>query len=430
MEEEFMRSIDERLIASDPAAAGYEHPRFGAMVARVVATPVSRRDAAWRGFRLKVAAAVAVSGLVTGTGIAALSTAGVSLPVLSFAAGVVHQQGFAASAGSQYNAVSPTKVTASPMMIRPRNFEFTGTDSLSSTTGSSSVYRLVAPSDPVSALGHVASVLGVQLGSAISNDNNRIVSSTGPQYSGTLLNADGVAWWSISEEKQSVLVPTSAAQATNAFDAKALAWASRLTQLQLGSPEATASGPAGPNETGPVQVHVPILIEGRATNLAIDFEFSAEGTLLQASGVDFAVSLTGNYPLLSPAEAVAQIVPQLYVSPLYFGWVAVGGVAGTSSASVGPPTTVSGSSSAQPSVTTVPGGVETTTTTLAPTVVVLDNVSTEFGAYAMANGSTLLLPVYVYSGHDVDTSNPESFRVIPVDPAYLDLSLAVRPQIY
>jgi len=63
-------------------------------------------------------------------------------------------------------------------------------------------------------------------------------------------------------------------------------------------------------------------------------------------------------------------------------------------------------------------------------VVDLTDVANQYGAYAMANGSTLLLPIYLYSGHDIDTQNPETFRVISVDPAYLDLSLAVRPQIY
>ncbi len=422
-----MRSIDERLIASDPAAAGYEHPRFGAMLSRVVATPVSRRDATWRSFRLKVAAAVALTGAVTGTGIAALSTSGVSLPVLSFAAGVSHQAG--SDAATKFT-------TASPMMFLQRNYEFTGAGNFSSAAGSATVYTISAPSDPAATLSNAASSLGVDVGTPSSTDNGQSYAATGPTYSGSVDTFGGFASWDVSLTDQSGVATSSTTVATDAFNAKALSDAHQLGNFDLGTPTATAEGS---DATAPVDVNVPILVGGKVTNLSYDFVFAADGSLVSADGVSFTLTPLGEYPLISPAAGVDQIKDQLFVAFDVAGWTAApGGVLSTGSSSTGPatsvapPTVVNGSSSAgsAPSDTTPPSTEDTTTTTIPPLVVNLTQESDQYGAYAMANGSTLLLPIYAYTGDVVGQGYQASFRVIPVDPAYLDLTLAVRPQIY
>ncbi|HVB70114.1 MAG TPA: hypothetical protein VND83_01255 [Acidimicrobiales bacterium] len=421
-----MRSIDERLKASDPAVAGYEHPRFGAMVARVVATPISRRDATWRSFRLKVAAAVALTGAVTGAGIAALSTSGVALPVLSFAAAAGHQTGSDAA----------TKYAAEPMMILQRNYEFTGASNFSSAAGSAIVYTMSAPSDPVATLSSAATTLGVNVGTPASADNGQSFSSTGPKYAGYIITGGGFASWGISLTDQSGIVTSSSAETTDAFNATALSDASQLGTFDLGTPTATVQGT---DASAPVEVNVPILVGGRVTNLSYDFVFAVDGSLVSANGVSFTLTPLGEYPLISPAAGVDQIKDQLFVASDVAGWTAAsGGVLSTGSSSTGsatpvtPPTVVNGSSSpgSAPSDTTPPSTDDTTTTTMPPVVVNLTVESDEYGAYAMSDGSTLLLPVYVYTGDVVGQGYQASFRVIPVDPAYLDLSLAVRPGIY
>ncbi|MFI5035511.1 MAG: hypothetical protein ACHQFZ_04835 [Acidimicrobiales bacterium] len=418
-----MRSIDERLAASDPAARGYTHPRFDAMLLRVVATP-TRRDAAWRAFRLRVAAALAGTGLLTGAGIAALSTAGVSLPVLSFAASVQHAAG----------ANTATK-TAPSMMLMPleRNWQFTGADNFSSAPGSATVYSLSAPGDLAGTLAGAAQILGVDAGTPATSDGGASYTSAGPTYSGWLTANGGFASWGISLNDQSATASSSGSVASDAFNATALADARALGSFQLGAP--TSSAPGG-DTTAPVDVTVPILVDGRATEFAYDFTFGADGTLVSAAGVSFALSAVGAYPLISPAAGVDQISAQLYVSEAFAGGLAtpmLGATATPPSAGAGSTSPVGASDSTSPTSTppdTTPTTADATTTTMPPVVVNLTDESTQYGAYSMTDGSTLLLPVYVYTGDVVDQGWQASFRVVPVDPAYLDLSMVVSPRIY
>lgn len=433
-----MRSIDERLIASDPATQGYAHPDFGAMVTRVVATPVSRRDAAWQSFRLKVAAAVTVTGVLTGAGIAALSAAGVALPVLSFAASAQHQTG--ASTSSAFGAVGTDKVVPGMYMPIMRNWQFTGSDNFSSAPGSATVYTLSAPSDPAATLSAAASALGVNLATPTSAGNGQDYLAPGPAYSGWISTSGGFSMWGIGVNNQPGTVSSSDAVAPDSFNATALADARKLGTYNLGAPTATA---LGTDTSGLIDVTVPILVGGRATDFLYDFTFAVDGSLVSASGVSFTLTTLGDYPLISPAAGVDQINAQLYIASAFvpgFGGFS-SGVSSTGAGSSGsgvatPPTVINGSSSAgsAPADTSPPvsppSTVDSTTTTLPPVIVNLTDVTDQYGAYAMSDGSTLLLPLYVYAGDIAGDSGPVSFRVIPVDPAYLNLSMAVRPQIY
>jgi len=49
-------------------------------------------------------------------------------------------------------------------------------------------------------------------------------------------------------------------------------------------------------------------------------------------------------------------------------------------------------------------------------------VSTQYGVFTMSNGTTMLLPIYVYVGTVVGASYQVTFQVIPIDPSLLDLS--------
>ncbi|MDE3065606.1 MAG: hypothetical protein KGJ36_08040 [Acidobacteriota bacterium] len=428
-----MRSIDERLAAADPATAGYAHPGLDAVVARVVATPGPRRDAVWRGFRRKVLTAAAATSLLTGAGIVGLSTAGVSLPVLALA-----------SASPANGSAAQVYGTASraPTMFMPviRNWQFV-TTGLSDVPGSAGVYQVAPASDPVGSLARAASVLGVDLGAAATFDNGATYLASGPLYSGSLAPFGGYSSWTISRNDAPPVVSTSDAAATDAYNATAVAWTRELTSLDVGTPSATSIGLQGMADPGPVQVSVPLLVEGHATDFAFDFVFAGDGNLVAANGVDVTLTSKGDYPLLSPAAAASQIPTQLFLHPFAGGWVAVGGagVAASGSASgspgeVTPPTPDSSTSPASPPVTApVPGttsSVPEATTTVPPTVVDLTGVATSYSVYAMTDGTLLLLPVYVYTGAVEGEGASQSFRVVPIDPSLIDLSFAVTPQVY
>jgi hypothetical protein len=70
-------------------------------------------------------------------------------------------------------------------------------------------------------------------------------------------------------------------------------------------------------------------------------------------------------------------------------------------------------------------GVVTTTTVAAPTTVHLTGFTLAYGIFTMADGTVMLLPEYVYSATPDGASYTMSFRVVPIDPQYIDLTKAV-----
>lgn len=422
-----MSSFDERLSASDPARDGYTHPAMGAMISRVVATGRPRRDAAWRAFRLRIASAVAGTGVVTGAGILALSSAGVSLPVLSFAAATPHP----ASSGSAYgSATAPTSM----FLPLQRNWQITGADNVSDAPGSAVVYALSAPGDPAGTLTQVAQVLSVDIGTPSVNGDPQSYSATGPDYSGWLETNGGFASWGISLNSSTTSAAASGPVSLDQFNATAIADAQQLGSFELGTPSPQA---LGDDNTGPVDVTVPILVDNEPTDFAYDFTFGSDGSLQSADGVSATLSPLATYPLVSPSAGVAEILSQLYVTTAPIGG---GGVATPLLGSSSPTTTPS--AGAGDATTTVPANgtdstppdtvptTDATTSTIPPTVVNITGVTDQYGAYSMSDGTTLLLPVYVYTGDVVGQTWQASFRVIPVDPAYLDLSKVVSARLF
>jgi hypothetical protein len=77
-----------------------------------------------------------------------------------------------------------------------------------------------------------------------------------------------------------------------------------------------------------------------------------------------------------------------------------------------------------PGVATPPGTTDTSPpATVVPTVVDLTGVSTTYGVFTMSDATTMLLPMYVYTGDVVgDSSSQVTFQVVAIDPSYLDLS--------
>lgn len=436
-----MRSSEERLVASDPAAgAPYTLANFDAMISRIVTSPYERPAAAWRGFKFRMAGSVAAASLLTALGITALNTAGSALPILGFAAASTHK-----SAG--FATQSPT---AGTFMIARLNYQFHGADNFPTQGGVATSYTLNAPSDPAATLSDVAKVLHVDVGTPSTTDNGQSFTANGAQYSGWLVPYAGYDTWGVNvNATQSTSVPT---QSPDQLKALAVSFAQALGTFDVGT--ASVDAPSGP--TGPTNVTVPILVAGENTGIDYFFSFAGDGTLLSVGGDSFAIQPAGDYPLLSPADGVGQISAQFAIS---MGMLATGGIAsaspngtGTSSGGVGssaPPTVTPTSGDAttssvappstEPSTTPTTGpitssppsgpatppsdSVPTTTTTMAPTIVDLTGYSSQYGVYTLSDGTTMLLPIYVYDGTvEGDSSYQVSFHVVPIDPSYLDLS--------
>ena len=457
-----MKSAEERLAQSDPDdASPYIPASYETMIERIVATPFHGSSTVWRGFKVKMAGSVAAASLLTALGITALNTAGSALPVLGFAA-----------ASAQKSTFAPAANSASGMMMRINaNYQFTGAANFSTQASSGQAYTLSAPSDGPSTLAQAASVLKIDVGPSSTSDNGQSFTASGAQFSGWLVQEAGYASWGFANNApQPVTSPTSSVAVD--VSAVALSYAHRLGTFELGVPTVDAV-PSDPQS--PVSVTVPILVSGVTTSLSYNFTFASNGDLASANGDSFTLEPAGNYPLLSPSSAVGQINSQLGVGHglMNYAGAGVASGAGVGSSSPGSPGSSSGVSGPATPTTPVPAGsgtgavatttapgstpppppttssggpvtstpsspgvpdttpIDSTPTTIpAPTLVNLTAVSSQYDVFTMADGSAMLLPVYVYVGNIVgDASYQVTFQVVPIDPSLIHLA-AVRPSIY
>ncbi|HEY5113563.1 MAG TPA: hypothetical protein VIJ45_05580, partial [Coriobacteriia bacterium] len=211
-----MKSIEERLIASDPAPAGsYAPADYSAMIGRIVVTRYPRPVSTLRAFRLRMAGSVAAASLLTVLGITAIDSVGSSPPVLGFAAAKTH------SAPGQYAAATVPK---SMLMIPAGNYQFNGSGNFSNQAGTATVYSMRAPSDGAAALQRAAGVLKIDIGTPATQDNGQSFTSSGPHYSGWLVQNGGYASWGINDNSSQVASPTSASSQAS-FEALAFSFA-------------------------------------------------------------------------------------------------------------------------------------------------------------------------------------------------------------
>jgi hypothetical protein len=424
-----MKSIEERLIESDPSPEGsYAPADYLAMISRVAATPISKPATGLRRFKLRMVGSVAAASLLTVLGIAVIDTVGSSLPVLGFAAATSHQTTGEYATAKTPTALTPTK--ASTTMIPSVNYQFNGASAFSSQAGTATVYTLLAPSDGAASLTHAASVLAVDIGTPVSHDGGQTFISSGPKYSGTLDMNAGYAQWQISANPAGAPATVSSPP-VSAFETRAFALAKQLGNLDLGvATLLPVPGPLG----GPTYVTVPIVIGGEPTDLSYDFAFASGGTLVSATGEDFTLQAGKSYPTISPAAGVGEINSQLGLSSITPGWVAAvgsaSGVSGSGSSGIAFPPASSGSVATTTvpsnSVGTSPGSPPSTGTspsTISPMVVDLTGVSTKYGLFTMSDSTEMMLPLYVYTG-TVEGASPyeATFQVVAVDPSYLDLA--------
>ena len=259
-----MRDAFEALAAQDPARP-YQHGDPAALVARITA---DRRRARLPGrFRLAVAAAASVSGLVTVGLVAALSVAPTP-PLLAFAPTPSPTPAFAATKSAQ----SPTTAgVAAP--ARPVAGRFGPDDSLASA------YQLMVPESGLNATMGLGAALGVV--GTIGGYNGTVFSETGT--SGSRITYDttiGIGQWRYSAGSSAGLSPWRFAAAI----------AKQRWGYHADIGRRTGSSP--------------VVVDGSATTLRVTFTVH-DGRVVAASGPAFIVAAMVNYRLRSPNDALA-----------------------------------------------------------------------------------------------------------------------------
>lgn len=396
-----MKSLEERLAQSDPSRArSYEPTDLGAMVARVMASPHPRHDNAWRSFRVKMAGSMAAASLLTGLGVTALGLAGSTLPILSFASSPAHSK----SDGVYFSVVAPSanewRTSLSP--------ELAGGIALSSAPARAVAYAMSGPRDGATTLVAVARAVGVDVGRPVTSNGGASYTSKGPRYSGSLARHRGYSTWSIITNPS--VRPSPQSMLTDAALLQRAVRLARRTGMSVDA-QGSSAGPLMSGAAAQVRVFVPVRANGRGTDFFDEFLLSRVGMLLGAWGQSFTLRSLGEYPLLSPRAGVAQIAAQRNLTPSYL----VPATPPTSSIPLGPPALRSGS------------GGNASTNPLTGPILSWRSVSVRYASFTMVNGSTFLLPTYVYVGV-LSHGAHVTFRVVPIKPTYLDLTQVQRPR--
>lgn len=287
-----MRDAFEALAAQDPAAVAYQHPDPAALVARIGAD--HRRVALPGRFRLAIAAAAGVSGLVTVGLVAALSV-NPALPMLAFAP--TPAPVFAATKSAQ----SPTTAGVA-MSVRPVAGHFGPGDSLASA------YQLMVPAAGLDATMGLGAALGVV--GTIGGYNGTVFNETGA--SGSRITYDtttGIGEWRYSAGSSTGLSP--------------LRFAAAIAKQRWGYAV----------ELGRRTGSSPVIVDGSVTTLRVTFTVH-DGRVVAASGPAFIVTAMVNYRLRSPNDALAATYSEhptvatsvalswsLYTTADYFEWL-------------------------------------------------------------------------------------------------------------
>lgn len=301
-----MSNFAERLAAADPVAAtSYEHADLAAMTSRITAQSRAKSRPLLRTFQLRVASAVAVATVVTVGAIAALQSAAPSLAVLEI------------GTTGQFAAV---KSVAAPTMQINAQLHFVAGPAISSAAGTAAAYSLHVPANPVGEVTRVASTFEVtgspteRIGEAGTWD---VRDSSGAIVSYQSLSVP--PRWTYSNGSKAPplgpITPTSpgGVTLTPARTASITAAAQYLARLRFGYDisQPTVTWTSDPNL--PITAQPPldrqvisftVQVQGVATDQIVAFMFDTAGKLLWASGPDFSVLASTDYPLSNPVQSV------------------------------------------------------------------------------------------------------------------------------
>lgn len=365
-----MNDLERRLAVLDPAAAEpYHHPDLDGLVTRITRQP-RRSQTGWRDFRVKVAAALVASSLVTAGAIAALEGAVTTLPVLAIA-GTAHHPGTSFSA------------EAAPMGMAPSATHYVAGPRLATSATAGLVAELRHPPNAQRSALRLASAFGITHAHERRLDKGWLVTSR----SGATLDLQSglVSQWYYSSTSPAVAPATKSSTATGVPSHATLERIVMrfLTRLGFGygvtAPtfsDATVSGLHGstPTTTAEETETATVTVHGLATNQSVTFTVDRHRTVLYAAGPDLAVADTYHYPLRSVAAGVKALNP-------------------------GPGTS-------------------------AQRTLILTSWTTELRPFRLRDGSTWLLPVYRY--HESEAAARTTWLVLAVDPGYLRIPTSAK----
>ncbi len=365
-----MNEPDVRLRALDPAAnEPYRHPDLESMIARITGRP-ARTRVGWRGFRLKLAGAVAASALVTVAAIVALENAVPSLPLLAVQGTAVGPSGF--------NEAQ----TAAPAAVAATLPHFAAGAALSRATSTGVVVEL-RPSAPGPVALRLAKAFDIARPSLSHRGRDWLVRGR----SGANLDYQPapVPQWYYSSSSPKVAPATESEVATGVpshatLEATVTRYLARAgLAYHFATPRFTNSTVSGLSGTSPTTTDEETLtavvtIDGVATDQTLTFTVDRHDVVLYAAGPVLAVQATYRYPLRAPAGGVTALNRARHA----------------------------------------PGGASVSVT--------LTSVRTSLRAFRLVGGTTWLLPVYRYRAAGGGAPLTPPAEVLAVAPRYVSIA--------
>ncbi len=441
---EFDELMSARLRAADPVVgAPYVHANLDATLSRITTMPRVAKVSLAKGFKVKMASAAAAAMLVTSGGIAVLSAAAPSVPVLAL--------GATTHAAAPDTAVRGQLPVGEELMMP--DVTLVAGSQLTTGTTSAPVYEFTTPSDLTAASQSIASDFGVTGDPSVtpSTDGSWTIGSSADGYVDFWVDGSLLVWNYTEPGTDGGVV--SSPPATNATDglqsttsgypddaANAKA-AQLLANLHLtgsfGAPSFSSDDATPAGETTTVQwttVTVPWVVQGQDSGYSFSFTFDPAGTLVSANGVAGDVTTAGVYAVVSEETAANELATSFskrsgpVVSPLDTTPSTTTGTASgstvtpeTSPSGVTSSTTApSGATGSTPSTGTIPTTNEPGATL--PQVVTLVSATLGYGEYTLSDGTSALLPQYTFTGDDGGT-----YTQMALDPS--DVTLAPTPQV-
>lgn len=410
-----------RIAAVDPAAR-LAPMTEGALerVSRRVMHPAPKAWT-WRRYRLASLGALVGSGGLVIAGILGIQSAAQNLPILALG------QSHAAKAG-------PNAPASNALMMPYESFQFTADPSLSSDTGTGAVYELSSSIDGSTAASQVAQALGVSGDVTSSGDGSfQVGPDNGPDVS--TWTSSGIVSFDYESASPVSISSPDAAPTTTTVPAGPLPTNDQAAQRAvalLGSLGVTSDlgAPSVSNYGTEVDVTIPIVVDGLATDQTFYVAYGPNSVLNSVSGEIVTATAETTYPTISQTDAVNVVIA-------HNGFVYCGGVmplnaaastgstgassSGSTSTTVGPPSGAVGDSS--PPFTT-----PTTTPTTIPEPVVdvdINQATMQLATFSLTDGTSWLLPSWALSGPESGTSvtsgSTYTANVMAVDAQYVQL---------
>jgi hypothetical protein len=309
------------------------------------------------------------------------------------------------------------------MMIPFLNYQFTADPTLSTSPGSAIAYELVSDIDAETAASEIAQVLGIA-GQVTDNGDGSFQVGDGSGPTVDTWTSSGIVEWSFASNSASVIsTPGSSSSdgSTSTGDAPvptsdqassdALAFLASLGVTDsLGAPQLTSSD-------AEVDVSVPMLAGGLATDQADEVAYGPGGTVDWANGILASITAGPAYPTIAPTDAVS--ILQNDHGFVFYGGVAPWGGPRAAGAGAGGAGGGGGGGAPPPPTTTT----TTDTPTDSPPEVDVDiNAATlQYSTYSLTDGTSWLLPTWVLSG-------PETGSTVSPGASYSNNILAVSSQ--